>query len=138
VSWAITNYEGFTGPYERARQIQFHRWADEILTIADDGRQDIVIRRLPDGATERVVNHEHISRSKLRIDSRKWILSKLLPSKFGDGVASELTGANGGPIKTEQSFADFKQFPDEDLWTLREILKRRAAAEDEGEEGANG
>lgn len=116
---------------ERARQIQFHRWADEILTIADDSSQDVVIRQLPDGTTERVVNHEHINRSKLRIDSRKWVLSKLLPSKFGDRVASELTGANGGPIKTEQSF-DFKQFPDEDLWTLREILKRRAAAEDEG------
>ena len=52
-------------------------------------------------------------------------------------TAAEVTGADGGPIKTEQSF-DFKQFSDEDLWTLREILKRRAAAADEGAEGANG
>ena len=126
------------GLCEGARQIQFHRWADEILTIADDSSQDVVIRQLPDGTTERVVNHEHINRSKLRIDSRKWILGKLLPSKFGDRVASELTSANGGSIKTEQSFVDFKRFSDEDLWTLREILKRRAAAEDEGKESANG
>ena len=66
----------------------------------------------------------------------------------GEGVATERSAAAtkilaqafiGLPqrIKTEQSF-DFKKFSDEDLWTLHEILKRRAAAADEGAEGANG
>ena len=68
-----------------------------------------------------------------RLRAAELLMKKILP----DLTAAEVTGADGGPIKTEQSF-DFKQFSDEDLWTLREILKRRAAAADEGAEGANG
>lgn len=39
--------------------------------------------------------------ARVEIDARKWIASKLLPKQWGDKQAVELTGANGGPIKTE-------------------------------------
>nr|WP_206734938.1 MULTISPECIES: hypothetical protein [unclassified Bosea (in: a-proteobacteria)] len=45
-----------------------------------------------------LVNGEHIQRSKLRLDARKWMASKLQPKKYGDKVA--LTGGSGGPIET--------------------------------------
>jgi hypothetical protein len=74
------NFGGFSARYARARAIQYDRWADEILTIADDASGDLIQRLGKDGSTERVVDHENIQRSRLRCDSRKWLLSKLLPS----------------------------------------------------------
>ena len=72
---------------------------------------------------------------RLQIDARKWVASKLLPRQYGHGVLNEVTGANGGPIKTEQAFPDeLKSWSDEDLFTLREILLR-AAGPDGGDNG---
>lgn len=39
--------------------------------------------------------------ARVEIDARKWIASKLLPKQWGDKQAVELTGKDGGPIKTE-------------------------------------
>lgn len=93
-AWAIENREGFSPHYARAREVQFERWADEILEIADDGSRDTVVNA--DGVE--IVNHDHINRSRLRVDTRKWLLSKLLPKKFGDKVQNEHVGEGGGPI----------------------------------------
>jgi hypothetical protein len=81
-----------------------------------------------------------VAKARLQIDTRKWVACKLLPRRYGERVSAEMTGANGGPIKTEHrdQFPELKKMSDEDLLALREILLRRAAAEDEGEEGANG
>jgi hypothetical protein len=136
-AWALSNYQGFTAQYERARAIQFERWADEILSIADDSRQDTVVRQLPDGSTERVINHEHINRSRLRIDSRKWLLSKLLPSRFGDRVSAELTGADGGPIRFESVFGPLTELAPDEMAMLQIVLRRRAGVtnDEDAEDG---
>jgi hypothetical protein len=55
-------------------------------------------RELKGGATERVVDQEHIGRSRLRVDARKWLASKLKPKKYGEKLSTELTGADGGPV----------------------------------------
>ncbi len=61
------------------------KWAEEIVDIADDATNDWMERRNEEGGVSAVVaDHEHISRSKLRVDSRKWIASKLLPKVYGD------------------------------------------------------
>lgn len=91
--WALDDVEGFAARYSRAREIGYHCMADEVLEIADDGRNDWMER---DGRT--VPDHEHISRSRLRFDARRWLLSKALPKIYGDKVA--LTGADGGAVQT--------------------------------------
>lgn len=53
--------------------------ADDILDIADDGTNDFIERQ--EGFE--VVNSENIQRSRLRVDTRKWFMSKVLP-KFKD------------------------------------------------------
>lgn len=53
------------------------------------------------GATHILCDHDHVSRSRLRVDTRKWMLSKMLPKIYGDKTTTELTSPNGGPIKTE-------------------------------------
>lgn len=80
----------FSEQYARAREAQLTRWEDEILEIADDGTNDWTERQISADDTIRVVDHEHIARSKLRTDTRKWIMSKRLPAKYGDRL--ELSG----------------------------------------------
>ena len=57
--------------------------AEEILEIADDARNDYVNRITADGEVERMSDMENIQRSKLQIDTRKWIMSRLALKKHG-------------------------------------------------------
>jgi len=41
---------------------------------------------------ERVVDHENIQRSRLRVDALKWVASKLAPRKYGDRVEHDHKG----------------------------------------------
>ncbi|MBR8007150.1 terminase small subunit-like protein [Burkholderia vietnamiensis] len=77
-------FTSFRDQYARARDMQAEGMADEILEIADDGRNDWMEIQNRDG--ENIgwkVNGEAVQRSRLRIDARKWLLSKLLPKKYG-------------------------------------------------------
>jgi hypothetical protein len=62
-------------------------------------------RARKDGAVETALNREHVSRSELRVNTRKWLLSKMLPKKFGDRVEHAHTGKDGGPIQIEDARA---------------------------------
>ena len=92
--------EGFAAQYARAREVQFLAIADELLEIADDGRNDWMQRTGNDGGWD--LNGEHIQRSRVRIDTRKWMLSKMLPKVYGDKTEVAVTGANGGPLQSER------------------------------------
>jgi len=70
--------------------------AEEILEIADDGRNDTY--ETEDGAEK--VNTDVINRSRLRVDTRKWLMSKLAPKKFGEKVEQFISGPDGGPLQT--------------------------------------
>lgn len=88
--------------YARAKEAQADLLAEEIIEIADDGRNDWMEENDPDNPGWRV-NHENINRSRVRIDTRKWLAGKLRPKRYGEKVTNEITGADGGPIKTESS-----------------------------------
>lgn len=77
-----TDLDQFRDKYALAREIQYQRMADEIVDIADDGTNDYVIANSEEGELCRV-NPEAIGRSRLRVDTRKWFMSKVLP-KFKD------------------------------------------------------
>jgi hypothetical protein len=64
-SWARANTGGFAADYYEARQLQVHAWADEIVLLAN--RDDL------DPQDKRV-----------RIDTLKWLCSKLIPQRYGD------------------------------------------------------
>jgi hypothetical protein len=92
------DHPDFVAQYARAREAQADHFADEILEIADDGTNDWTTRRNGDDEEYEVVDHEHISRSKLRVDARKWLMAKMAPKKYGDKLTQEFTGADGGPV----------------------------------------
>ncbi len=81
--------------YARAREAQADALAEEILQIADDGRNDTQVDE--DGNV--FIDHDVIARSRLRVDARKWLASKMAPKKYGDKITQEHTGAGGGAIQ---------------------------------------
>lgn len=82
----------FRQQYARAREAQADALFDEMLDIADDGSNDWMERRRQDGSTDEVLNAEHVQRSKLRIDARKWMASKLNPKVYGEKI--DVTSGN--------------------------------------------
>ena len=85
----------FANQYARAREAQAEHYLDEIIAISDDSVLDT---EMGEDGVERT-NHEVVARARLRVDTRKWAMSKLAPKKYGDKVQNEHTGPNGGPIK---------------------------------------
>jgi hypothetical protein len=80
-SWAIDVSNPFSTQYARAREIGYQGLADDLTEIADD--------KLGDPA-----------RDRLRVDTRKWLLSKALPKVYGDKLA-HVGGSEGDePIRT--------------------------------------
>lgn len=95
-SW-MRRYPEFLEQYERAKAEQADAFAEDILDIADDVSQDwIEDANHPEG---RKYNHEAVQRSRLRVDTRKWLASKFKPKRYGDKVLTELTGPDGGAVK---------------------------------------
>lgn len=91
-------HEEFRDQYELAAQARSDVFAEDMLDIADDGTNDWVEKENKDGSTYVALNTEHVQRSRLRIDTRKWIASKLKPKKYGDKIVTEHTGPGGAPL----------------------------------------
>lgn len=85
-SWLRTKPE-FLEQYTRAKQEAADAYIEEMLDIADDGTNDWMEYHDKDGnALGWKLNGEHVQRSRVRIDTRKWVASKLKPKKYGDKV----------------------------------------------------
>lgn len=93
-SWLRTN-ESFLDQYTRAKQESADALTDEMLDIADDSTNDYMMKQGEDGSEYEALNAEHIQRSRLRIETRKWLSSKLKPKKYGDKIQQEITAPEG-------------------------------------------
>jgi hypothetical protein len=67
----------------RAREKQADHMSDQILEISDDSTNDWVDRETAAGRIVRVLDHEHVQRSRLRVDERFRLMEKLAPEKYG-------------------------------------------------------
>lgn len=92
--WIASNHEGFRDKYARVKETMAEVYAEEIVSIADDSSEDELTTE--DGRA--YANNEFINRSRLRVDTRKWLMSKLLPKKYGERTQHEVSGADGGPL----------------------------------------
>jgi len=87
LKWARDDKAGFSTIYAHARELQLDVRQDEIFDIADDGSNDWMEKLDSEGKNIGwQVNGEHVQRSKLRINTRQWVLTKLRPDKFGEKV----------------------------------------------------
>ena len=89
--WASKNPQ-FRDQYSRAREALVEYWADECVEIADDSSTDMVIKTGRNGHEYEAVDQEHIQRSRLRVDTRKWLMSKLNPGQYGDRIEATVSG----------------------------------------------
>ncbi len=100
----LANDERFSEQYEKAKQECADLLVEDIIEIADDGRNDYfydeVLRKLDEDMTvgellesnsmnelrALLAKHrpEHVQRSRLRVDARKFVAAKLKPKKYGD------------------------------------------------------
>ena len=77
----------FSEQYARAKVEAADALVDEILDIADDGTNDwMEVHDREGDCVGYRINGEHVQRSRLRIDSRKWVAAKLQPKKYGEKV----------------------------------------------------
>jgi len=98
----LTRHEEFAQQYAHAREAQADTLADEMLDIADDGSNDWMLRA-KNGSVGWEENGEAINRSRLRLDTRKWIASKLKPKKYGDKIDHTHAGDNARPLVISSS-----------------------------------
>lgn len=128
--WLERN-EGFAKLYDRAREIRADVWGDEIVTISDDRSEDYIDKVRGDGSVDRVLDAEHVQRSKLRVDSRKWLMARAAPRRYGDKL--DLNHSGGIKLDTDPDFSDLS---DDELAVMRmltlkaeEARRARLAAE---------
>ena len=80
--WVQRNPDGLKERYAAARQLLILHWADEIIDISDDTSGDKIV---DDNGRVRF-DHENINRSRLKVDTRKWLLAHLKPDIYGDHI----------------------------------------------------
>lgn len=87
----------FAQRFARAREVGHDAIADETLDIIDEAPE----RVLTENGDK--VDTGHVAWSKNRAEQRMKLLAKWNPKKYGEKSAVELTGAEGGPVKVEDT-----------------------------------
>ena len=78
--------EELLGRFARARERGGHEIADECIEIADDKAEDPASRRV-------------------RVETRLKLLAKWDPKRYGEKTQTAITGADGGPVRSEVTMA---------------------------------
>lgn len=111
--------EELTGQYAIAREALLEHWAEEVATISDEDPMQIVDQNGIARYDSAAVQHQ-----RLRVDSRKWLLSKLKPKQYGDKIVTEHSGVDGGPITL--AGLDLKNLSDDELEKMNLLLSKVA------------
>lgn len=131
--------KGVAADYARAREIGFALMAEEIIALADKTHEWVEAQAVDengpvfDEAGEPVIkrvllplNAEMVAHKRLQVDTRKWMLSKMLPKVYGDKTTTELTGANGGPVAV--AAVDMRALNDQELEQLQLLMSKAKGA----------
>lgn len=86
--WIDSNID-FVKQYARATELRAESIFEDIIKICDATEDDIIY----DEKGNEIPNHNVINRDRLRVDSRKWMLAKMMPKKYGDKVELEHSGS---------------------------------------------
>ena len=128
---------GIAADYAHAREIGYALLADEIVALSDKTHEWVTVHALDpktgdpmfDEKGEPVLkqmlmplNSDVIAHKRVQIDTRKWMLSKMLPKVYGDKITQEHTGADGGPIAL--AAVDLKNLSDEELENMSRLLAK--------------
>ena len=83
----LSKHNRFSDNYAKAQIDRATAMAEEILDISDDSSGDAIVQE------DRIVpNSVSVARDRLKVDTRKWLLSRMDPKRYGDKVTQEHTG----------------------------------------------
>jgi hypothetical protein len=74
--------DGFSERYAQAREAGYRAMGEEIVRLADYTRLGAKIKTV--GGEVEVVTQDMVDRAKLQIETRKWVLARMLPKVYGD------------------------------------------------------
>ena len=100
--WAREDREGFGSRYRLDRELELDHWADVIIDIADEGDRDPRDRQV-------------------RIEARKWIMSKLAPRRYEDRLL--VAGEAEIPIRVLHEQVSLDRLSFEQLDALENLAK---------------
>ncbi len=75
-----TDKQEFSEQYARARNLQADYYADQVVDLADE--------------LDETADNNAIQRCRLRIDSRKWKVARMMPKKWGDKQSLDVTSSD--------------------------------------------
>jgi hypothetical protein len=136
LAWVQGDPSGIGKDYAHAREIGYLLLADEIVALSDKTHEWVTVQELsPDGdpvfeadgkpKLKKMLlplNSDVIAHKRVQIDTRKWVLSKMLPKVYGDKITQEHTGADGGPIA--MAAVDLKNLSDDELENMSRLLSK--------------
>lgn len=105
--WLSENRE-FSDMYRAAREMQQESYLDEIIEISDDASNDYFTKTGKDGSEYEALNSEHIQRSKLRVDTRKWVMERMAPRKYMPQSKVDHTTSDGSMSPKSFSSEQYK------------------------------
>lgn len=88
----------FSEMYAQAKRDQIEVLIDQILDISDDASKDYYVNN----KGEDVFNSEHVQRSRLKIDTRKWYAAKLAPKIYGDKITPDEKESSSEEINADR------------------------------------
>jgi hypothetical protein len=136
LEWVNADPIGVGKDYAHAREIGYALLADEIVALSDKTHEWVTVQKLdPQGDPMfdekgepllkqmlMPLNSDVIAHKRVQIDTRKWMLSKMLPKVYGDKITQEHTGSNGGPIAL--AAVDLKNLSDDELENMSRLLAK--------------
>lgn len=103
----LTKHPEFSEQYEKATHERATGMFEDMFEIADFVDKDPAA----------------VSKAKLQVDVRKWALARMNPKKYGDKLTTELTGADGGPVKTE-AVVDWSGVPSDAIQAVLDAVQK--------------
>lgn len=101
----LTKHSAFSEQYAKATEERAAGMFEDMLDIADEAEEEAAC----------------VAKARLRVDTRKWALARMMPKKYGDKLETTVQGPNGGPVQTNTVLGlDPSQFSAEFLKELAE------------------
>lgn len=99
-TWLGKNKE-FLDEYAKAKSVRAHLLVDEILKISDEDPEMTVVDEEGNTTTKR--DPAGVNRNRLRVDTRKWVASKLLPREYSEKIETSISAPDGGPVNVNST-----------------------------------
>ncbi len=91
--------EALANKYAHAKESQADVIFEEMMDIADTPQRGVTTKTTANGTD--VTEEDMLGHRRLQIETRKWLLGKLRPKKYGDFTRNEVSGPDGKSLSIQ-------------------------------------